>query len=163
VETAKRTHVDDSAVRRTEKRQGFARDEKGATGVGFEDGVPLIEGKALEGRGAKDGGIVDEDVEAAKGGTDLGDGASDGGFGANIARDGKRAAAKRGDGGGGFSRFALRGAIGDGYVGAGVSEGERDGATQTASASRNEDRFAGERLDGDRGGLHKISLMTQRS
>ena len=88
------------------------------------------------------------------------DGGADGRFGANIAWDGDRTAAKRGDGGGGFDCLGLRGAMGDGYVGAGVSEGERDGATQTASASRNEDRFAGERLDGDRGGLHKISLMT---
>ncbi len=70
-------------------RQGFARNEEGAAGVGFEDRVPLREGQALEGGGAKDGGVIDEDVEAAKGGSDLGDGGADGGFGANIARDGE--------------------------------------------------------------------------
>jgi hypothetical protein len=55
----------------------------------------------------------------------------------------------------------LRGAEGDGDVGARLREGERDGAAQAARATGDEDRFAGERLDGDRGGLHKISLMTQ--
>jgi hypothetical protein len=90
------------------------------------------------------------------------DGGADGRFGANIAWDGDRTAAKRGDGGGGFDCLGLRGAIGYGDIGAGLGEGERDGAAQAASTSGNEHRFAGERLDGDRGGLHKISLMTQR-
>ena len=88
------------------------------------------------------------------------DGGADGRFGANIAWDGDRTAAKRGDGGGGFDCLGLRGAIGYGDIGAGLGEGERDGAAQTASAPRNEDRFAGEWIDGHRWGLHKISLMT---
>jgi hypothetical protein len=94
-----------------EMRQGFARNEKGAAGVGFEDGVPLVEGKALEGRGAKDGGVVDEDVEAAKSGDGLNDGCADGGFGAHIAGNGEGIAAESGDVGGGLGgvRSARRG------------------------------------------------------
>jgi len=157
VEATERTHVDDSAVRGAEMRQSFARNEEGAASVGFEYGVPLGQGQALKGRGAKDGGVVDEDVETAKGGTDLGDGSADGGFGANIAWDGERTAAEGGDSGGGVKSFGFRGKIGDGDIGAGLSEGERGGAAQSASASCNEHRFAGERL----GKLHKISLMTQ--
>ena len=156
VETTERAHVDDAALRRAELRQGFARNQKRAAGVGFEDGVPLIEGQALEGRGGEDSGVIDENVEAAKGGGDLGDGGADGGFGTNIARNGKRAAADGGDSGGGGSSSGFGGAIGDGDVGAGVSESKRDGAAQAASASCNEDRFAGEWLSG----LHKISLAT---
>lgn len=159
VKSAERTHIDDAAVRRTEMRQGFARDQEGAASVGFEDGVPLSEGQALEGGGGKDGGVVDEDVETAKGGGDLGDGGADRGFGANIAGDREGTVAKGGDRCGGGSGIGFRGAIGDGDIGAGVSEGERDGAAQAASASGNEDRFAGEWFCG----LHKISLARQRS
>ncbi len=67
--------------------------------------------------------------------------------------------AKGGDRCGGGSGIGFRGAIGDGDIGAGVSEGERDCAAQAASASGNEDRFAGER----RSRIHKISLARQRS
>ena len=102
VESTERTHVNDAAARGAEMRQGFARDEKGSAGVGFKDGIPLVEGKALEGSGGKDGGVIDEDVEAAKAGDDLSDGGTDGSFGAHVARDGERAAAECGDGGGGF-------------------------------------------------------------
>ncbi len=121
--------------------------------------VPLIEGKALEGSGGEDGGVIDEDVEAAEGGDDLGDSGADGGFGANVARDGERAAAKGSDGGGGLGGVGLGGAVGDGNVGAGASEGESDGAAEAACASGDEDRFAGERLSGH----HKISLTRERS
>jgi hypothetical protein len=139
-------------------RQGFARNEEGAAGVGFEDGVPLGEGQALEGRGGKDGRVINEYVEADKRGGDLGDRGAHGGFGANIAGDCKRAAAEGGDGGGCGCSFGFRGTIGDGDVGAGLSQRECDGPAQTASASRNEDRFAGERLSR----IHKISLATKR-
>jgi len=163
VETTERTHIDDAALCRAEMRQGFVRNEEGAASVGFEDLIPLGEGQALEGGGAKDSGVIDEDVEAAKGGSDHGDGIADGGFGTNIARDRERAAAEAGDRGGCASGFRFRGAIGDSDVGAGVSEGKRDGAAQAARASRNEDRFAGEWIDGRHWGLHKISLARQRS
>ena len=76
--------------------------------------------------------------------------------------DSERAAAKLGDSLGGARSFGFGGTIGDGYVGAGLSEGERDRAAQAASASRNKDRFAGEWIDGHRWGLHKISLVGQR-
>ena len=73
-ESAERSHVDDAALRSAEMGQGFARDEKRAASVGFEHGVPLVEGEAFEGRGSKDGGVVDEDVEAAEAGIGFGDG-----------------------------------------------------------------------------------------
>jgi len=89
VETAKRTHVDDATARSAEMRQSFARDEKRAAGVGFEDGIPLVERKAFEGSGGKDGGVVDEDIQSAKAGDDLSEGGADGRFGAHVARDGE--------------------------------------------------------------------------
>ncbi len=58
VKSAERTHIDDAAVRRTEMRQGFARDQEGAASVGFEDGVPLSEGQALEGGEAKTAALL---------------------------------------------------------------------------------------------------------
>ena len=111
METAERTHVDDAAARSAEMRQGFARNQKRAAGVGFEDGVPLVEGKAFEGRGGEDGGVVDEDIEAAEAGDDCSDGGADGSFGAHVAMDGERAAAERGDVGGGFYSFGFRCAV----------------------------------------------------
>jgi hypothetical protein len=80
VECAERAHVDDAASGYAEMRQGFARDEKGPACVGFEDGVPLVEGEAFEGRGSKDRGIIDEDVEPAECCDDLGDSGADGGI-----------------------------------------------------------------------------------
>ena len=102
VETTERTHIDNATARGAKIRQGFARDEKGSAGVGFEDGIPLVEGKTFEGSRGKDGGVVDESVETAKSGDDLSDGGANGSFGAHVARDGERAAAECGDGGGGF-------------------------------------------------------------
>ena len=68
VKTAEGTHVDDAAVRGAEMRQGFSRDEEWAAGIGFKDCIPLIESQAFKGRGSEDGGVIDEDVETAKGG-----------------------------------------------------------------------------------------------
>ncbi len=62
VQTAKRTDVDDAAAGGAQMRQSLAGDEERAAGVGLEDSVPLLEGQALEGRGGKDSGVVDEDV-----------------------------------------------------------------------------------------------------
>jgi len=108
VETTERTHIDNATARGAEMRQCLARDEKWSACVGFEDCVPLIEGEAFERGGGKDGGVVDEDIEAAKAGDDLGDGGTDGSFGAHVARDGEGAAAKCGDGGRGFQSFGFR-------------------------------------------------------
>ncbi len=89
VKTTERTHVDDTTPGSAEMRQGFARNEKRTACVGFKCGVPLVEGQAFEGRGPKDGGVIDEDVELSECGHNLGDGCADGGFGAYIAGDGQ--------------------------------------------------------------------------
>ena len=80
VKTTERTHINDAALRGAEMRQGFARNEERTASVGFEDSVPLGEGQALEGSRGKYGGVINEDVEAAKSGSDLGDGGADRGL-----------------------------------------------------------------------------------
>ena len=111
VKTAERTHVYDSALCDAEMRQSFARDEEWAAGVRFEDSIPLVEGQAFESRGGEDGGVVDEDVEVAKCGGDLSNGGTDGSFGANVAGDSERFAAKSGDGAGSCCGVGFRRAI----------------------------------------------------
>ena len=46
-------------------RQRFAGDEEWASGVGFEHGVPLLEGQLVERGGFEDACVVDEHIKAA--------------------------------------------------------------------------------------------------
>ena len=66
VDSAKGADVDDAATGGAQMRDGFAGNQKRASGVGFEGGVPLREADLFKGRGIKDGGVVDEDVEFAE-------------------------------------------------------------------------------------------------
>ncbi len=144
-ESTQRTDVDNPTLRGTEVRKSFSRNEKWAAGVGFECGIPLVERKAFESRGAEDCRVVDEDVETAELGDDGGDSGANGRLGAHIAVKGSSLAPDAGNIGGGLGGFDLRSSVGDGYIGAGIGEGERDRAADAAGSASDKCGFAGER------------------
>lgn len=152
------TNIDDASARGAEPRESLARDEERAAGIGFKDRVPLLEGEALESGGAEDGGIVDEDVEMVKRGSDGSDRGANRGFGTDVACDGERAAAEGDDFSGGLSGLDLRRAIRDGYIGAGAGEGECNAAADAAGTAGDEGGFAGEWKSGS----HMVSVVGWR-
>ena len=154
-----RSEIDDAAVSGAQVGQRFAGNEKRAARVGVENIVPLFEGEAFERSRSEGAGVVDENVEAAELGDDSGDCSAYRGFGAHIARRGDSAAAESGDLRGGLRGLGMRFEISDCDVGAGMSQGEGDGATDAACSAGDKGDFTGERF----GGCHRISLARERS
>ena len=118
LDPSKRTDIHDAAMRGTQVRQCLACNEKGTTGVGLKNGVPLVKGERVERGGPKDSGVVDDQIEAAVKGSSGCHGVMDRHFRAYVARDGLCA-----------STECLKIAYGRGSLFFGVTPGDGDGSS----------------------------------
>ena len=142
MESAEGADVDDAAVGGFQIRVRGLSGEKGSAGVGFEHGVPLLDGEGFEGGGFVAAGVVDEDVETGEtGGGGFNGGADLGGI-AEFGAQGKGLDAESLKVGNGLSGFGFRIAEGDGDAGAGFAEGEGQAVPDAPGAAGDEGDFS---------------------
>ncbi len=139
---AQRTNVDDAAMRGTQGGDGLARHKERAARVGLEDVVPLIERDFVQRSAFEDGGVVDDEIDAAVKGKCGADHPADGIFGTHIAGERMRAAAE------GLDRLHCEGGVGlgvspsNGDVSAGPRQSQGDCTADAARASGDDSRFS---------------------